>query len=289
MNILVTGSNGQLGKALQSVLPEALPKANIHFTTHDQLDITAAETLARFITDNEITHVVNCAAYTNVDRAEERKAECTAVNSEGVKALALAADNRGAKVVHISTDYVFDGHAFRPYRESDKVNPESHYGTTKRQGETALLALAPDSIIIRTSWLYGPDTDNNFVGRILQKAADPEGLKVVADQIGSPTYTYDLARAIAQILKTPQWFSGVYHYCNAGVCSRYDFAKAILDLSGHADTKLTPISTDTNFLNPSAAPRPHYSVLDTSKIRLTYGVDIPHWVDSLRACLSKRS
>ncbi len=285
MNVLVTGAGGQLGVALQHVLPKCV-KASFFFTDHSQLDITDAELLARFIADNDISHVVNCAAYTNVDKAEEDKAACSAINSEGVKQLAMAADNYGAKIIHISTDYVFDGHAFKPYSESDKVNPQSHYGASKRSGETALLALAPESIIMRTSWLYGPDRDNNFVKRIIAKAASGEGLKVVADQIGSPTYAYDLARVIARILSTPQWFSGVYHYCNAGVCSRYDFAKAILALSGRGNVAIEPISTDTNFLNATAAARPHYSVLDTSKIRLTYGAETPHWFDSLKECIS---
>lgn len=287
MNILVTGAKGQLGQALQYVLPKALPNARIQFLTHDELDITNAELTSRFIADNEITHIVNCAAYTNVDLAEENKASCTAVNTDGVKNLAVAADSYGSKIIHISTDYVFDGHSFKPYHESDKVNPASHYGTSKRAGETALLALAPDSIIIRTSWLYGPDCDNNFVKRILAKVSAPEPLKVVADQIGSPTYSHDLANAIAKILATPQWFEGVYHYCNSGVCSRYDFAKAILMLSGHGHKEIIPISTDTNFQNLSVAPRPHYSVLNTSKIRLTYGVETPHWIDSLQKCISK--
>lgn len=285
MNVLVTGANGQLGTVLQKVLPTGV-KASFFFVDRGQLDITDAESVGRFIADNDISHVVNCAAYTNVDRAEEDKAACTEINSEGVKTLAMAADNYGAKVIHISTDYVFDGHAYKPYMESDKVNPSSHYGASKRAGETALLALAPESIILRTSWLYGPDRDNNFVKRILSKAATGEGLKVVADQIGSPTFAYDLARAIARILATPQWFPGVYHYCDAGVCSRYDFAKAILMLAGLSDVELTPISTDTNFLNATVAARPHYSVLDTSKIRLTYGVETPHWFDSLKECIS---
>lgn len=285
MNILVTGANGQLGRALQQVLPDALPSANIIFAHHEDLDLTKGGEVSRFIEDNDISHIVNCAAYTNVDRAEEDKAACTAINSEGVKNLALAADNHGAKIIHISTDYVFDGHAYRPYKESDKVNPTSHYGTSKRAGETALLALAPDSIIIRTSWLYGPDSDRNFVARILAKANDPEPLKVVADQVGSPTYTYDLARAIARILSLPQWFEGVYHYCNAGVCSRYDFAKAILALAGKGDKTVIPINTDTNF-SITAAVRPHYSVLDTSKIRLTYNVETPHWFESLKDCIA---
>lgn len=284
MNVLVTGANGQLGAALQKVLPERV-KAKFFFTDHGQLDITKADEVGRFIADNDISHVVNCAAYTNVDRAEEDKAACTEINSEGVKILAMAADSYGAKVIHISTDYVFDGHAYKPYTESDKVNPASHYGASKRAGETALLALAPESIILRTSWLYGPDRENNFVRRIMAKAASGDGLKVVADQIGSPTYTYDLAGVIARILSTPQWFSGVYHYCNSGVCSRYDFAKAILMLSGMEQVPLTPISTDTNFLNATAAARPHYSVLDTAKIRLTYGAESPHWFDSLKECI----
>ena len=287
MNILITGANGQLGQALRHVLPTSLSCARINFLSHDELDITDAELTSRYIADNDITHIVNCAAFTNVDLAEENKATCTAVNTDGVKNLAIAADNYGAKIIHISTDYVFDGHSFKPYHESDKVNPASHYGATKRAGETALLALAPDSIIIRTSWLYGPDSKNNFVARIMSKIASPEPLKVVVDQIGSPTYTYDLANAVAKILATPQWFEGVYHYCNAGVCSRYDFAKAILMLSGHEDKELIPISTDANFLNISVAPRPHYSVLNTSKIRLTYGVITPHWIDSLKNCISK--
>lgn len=285
MNILVTGANGQLGRALQQILPQRT-KANIIFADREQFNVTNGDFAARFISDNDITHIVNCAAYTNVDKAEEDKAACTAINSEGVKLLALAADSYGAKVIHISTDYVFDGHAYKPYTESDKVNPESHYGASKRQGETALLALAPESIIIRTSWLYGPERENNFVRRILSKVSQPEGLKVVADQIGSPTFSHDLAEAIAVILNTPQWFPGVYHYCDAGVCSRYDFAKAILMLSGHDDVALAPISTDNNFLNATAATRPHYSVLDTSKIRLTYGVATPHWFDSLKKCIS---
>lgn len=284
MNILITGANGQLGMALRRILPQIL-NARLFFTDHTQLDITHGELLNRFIVDNDISHIVNCAAYTNVDRAEEEKAICSAINAEGVKTVALAADNYGAKIIHISTDYVFDGHSYKPYTESDKVNPASHYGSSKRAGETALLALAPDSIIIRTSWLYGHDTNRNFVGRILAKASSGENLKVVADQIGSPTYTDDLAMAIARILATPQWFPGVYHYCDAGVCSRYDFAKAILDLSGKGAVSIEPISTDNNFLNATAAPRPHYSVLDTSKIRLTYGVETPHWIDSLKRAL----
>lgn len=286
MNVLITGANGQLGTALQKVLPERL-KAKLFFVDHSELDITNAELVNRYISENDISHIVNCAAYTNVDQAEEAKSNCSAVNAEGVKILALAADNYGAKVIHISTDYVFDGRHYLPYKESDKVNPISHYGASKRAGETALLALAPESIIIRSSWLYAPGHKNNFVYRILRNAAKGGQLKVVADQIGSPTNAYNLASVILKILSTPQWFSGIYHYCDAGVCSRYDFAKAITLLAGLGNTQIEPISTDTNFMNNTAAQRPHFSVLDTSKIRLTYGITIPHWFDSLRQCISQ--
>lgn len=287
MNILITGSNGQLGSALKNVLPAQID-AKLFFVEHSELDITDAESVNRFISDNDISHIVNCAAYTNVDRAEEDKSTCSAVNSQGVKNLAVAADNYGAKIIHISTDYVFDGRAYKPYTESDKVNPSSHYGASKRAGETALLALAPESVIIRTSWLYSPERENNFVSRILHSAREGKPLKVVSDQIGSPTNSRNLANAIAKILSTPQWFPGIYHFCDAGVCSRYDFAKAILFLAGMEGVEVEPITTENNFSNQQPmAQRPHFSVLDTSKIRLTYGISTPHWFDSLRQCISQ--
>lgn len=286
MNILITGSNGQLGTALKKVLPEKL-EAKFYFAERTELDITDAESVGRFISDNDISHIVNCAAFTNVDRAEDDKSACSAVNSLGVKNLAIAADNYGAKIIHISTDYVFDGCSYKPYKESDKVNPISHYGASKRAGETALLALAPESVIIRTSWLYSLDRANNFVSRIIQNAKSGSQIKVVADQIGSPTNAYDLAEAIAKILVTPQWFPGIYHFCDAGVCSRYDFAKAIVYLAGMDSVEIIPITTDTLFSNQPTAMRPHFSVLDTSKIRLTYGITTPHWFDSLSRCISQ--
>lgn len=286
MNILVTGANGQLGAALKKVLPDMLD-AKFFFVAHSGLDITDAESVNRFILANDISHIVNCAAYTNVDRAEEDKSACSSVNSQGVKNLAVAADNYGAKIIHISTDYVFDGRSYKPYTESDKVNPISHYGASKRAGETALLALAPESVIIRTSWLYSPDRTNNFVARILQNAKTGATIKVVADQIGSPTNSYNLANAISKILLNQQWFPGIYHFCDAGVCSRYDFAKAIVFLAGIDNVDIVPISTDTNFSNQPTAERPYFSVLDTSKIRLTYGIITPHWFDSLRRCISQ--
>ena len=287
MKILVTGANGQLGRALRKVIEtETQLASQTLFATREQLDITDGESLSRFIEDNDITHVVNCAAYTSVDRAEEDKAACMAINSDGVKKLAMAADSYGAKVIHISTDFVFDGQSCRAYCESDKVNPMSHYGTSKRAGETALLALAPESIIIRTSWLYSSDGEKSFPAKILRAARSESRLRVVDDQIGSPTNAEDLSRAIVKILTTPQWFPGIYHYCNSGVCSRYDFAKVLLHLSGLDDkVEVVPVSTPVIYSEVAAVSRPPFSALNTSKIRLTYGVETPYWIDSLAKSL----
>jgi dTDP-4-dehydrorhamnose reductase len=284
MKILITGANGQLGQAMRQVLSTEHPDVTAIYATHEMLDMTDASAVERFIADNDVTYVVNCAAYTAVDRAEDDKAQCTAVNVDGVKNLAFAADNVGAKVIHISTDYVFDGKSYRPYHESDKVSPCSHYGATKRMGETALLALAPDSIVIRTGWLYSQYA-HNFVKTILRKSRELPQLKVVCDQVGTPTYAVDLARAIVKIIRSPQWVQGIYHYSNSGVCSWYDFAKAIMEFGGTAaGCKLVPILTEDY---PTAATRPYYSVLDKSRIRLTYAVEVPHWIDSLKECIKQ--
>lgn len=281
MKILITGANGQLGKALRKILDVSPLAQSVIYASHADLDIADSEQLSHLIEDEGITHIVNCAAFTDVDRAEEDKAACTTVNYDALKKLAVAADNFGAKIIHLSTDFVFDGLSYCAYSESAKVNPISHYGTSKRAGETALLALAPESIIIRTSWLYNLETDNNFPAKIIRKARSEKQLKVVDDQIGSPTNALDLARAILKILSTPQWFPGIYHYCNSGICSRYDFAKAILHLTGQNDhVELIPVSSDS-FAAGAGAKRPPFSALNTSKIRLTYGVETPHWVDSL--------
>lgn len=283
MKILVTGANGQLGNELRIALPEAFSNVPILFTDVEDLDLTDAAAVRRYVEDREITHIVNCAAYTAVDRAEEDKAACTAVNVEVVKNLALAADARGAKIIHISTDYVFDGRSFRPYRESDKVNPCSHYGTTKRAGETALLALAPESIIIRTAWLYSP-FGHNFVKTMLKLGSENSRLRVVYDQIGSPTYARNLAAAIVRILSSIQWVPGIYHYADSGVSSWFDFAKAIHRAGGISGCDVQPIPSEDY---PTAATRPFFSVLDTTRIRLTYGVETPYWLDSLQDCISR--
>lgn len=281
MKILVTGANGQLGRELRAVLDRDF-KDKALYTDISELDLTDEAAVASYVKDNDVTHIVNCAAYTAVDRAEEDKALCYKINVEAVRNLANAASEVGAKVIHISTDYVFDGKACRPYNEADKVNPVSQYGTTKRQGETALIALAPDSVIIRTAWLYSPH-GNNFVKTMLRLGAERKELNVVADQIGSPTYAGDLAEAIGKVLSSHQWVPGIYHFTNAGVASWYDFTKAIHEMGGVKDCEVHPIPTEDY---PTPAARPSYSVLDTSKIRATYNVTTPYWRDSLAKCIN---
>lgn len=281
MKILVTGANGQLGNELRLLLETEMPGTTI-YTDRDELDLTDAKAVEAFVLNNDITHIVNCAAYTAVDRAEEEKRQCALVNVDAVRNLGMAADAAGARLIHISTDYVFDGTGHRPYRESDKVNPISQYGTTKRQGETILLALAPESIIIRTAWLYS-SFGHNFVKTMLRLADTQPEIRVVSDQIGTPTYASDLARAILRILRSHQWVPGIYHFTNEGAASWYDFAHAIFRLA-RKDVKLTPIPTE-DF--PTPAARPAYSILDLQRIKATYGVEIPHWEDALEDCLRK--
>ena len=281
MKILITGANGQLGNELRELLEEKIPGQTI-YTDREELDLTDAKAVETFVVNNDITHIVNCAAYTAVDKAEDQKRECALINTDAVKNLALAADASGAKIIHISTDYVFDGTNHRPYRESDKVNPISQYGTTKRKGETALLALAPESIIIRTAWLYSSH-GNNFVKTMLRLADSQKEVRVVSDQIGTPTYARDLACAILKVHQSHQWVAGIYHFTDEGAASWYDFAHAIFRIAGKK-VKLVPIPTE-DF--PTPASRPAYSILDRSRIKATYGVEIPHWEESLEDCMKR--
>ena len=281
MKILVTGANGQLGTELKKILEATMPSVAI-YTDVDELDLTNAKAVESFVVNNDISHIVNCAAYTAVDRAEEEKSLCAQINIDAVKDLALAADANGAKVIHISTDYVFDGTNHRPYRESDKVNPISQYGTTKRKGETVLLALSPEAIIIRTAWLYSAH-GNNFVKTMLRLAEKNDEIKVVCDQIGTPTYARDLAAAIVTVLRSHQWIPGIYHFTDEGAASWYDFAKAIFRLAGK-QVKVKPILTEDY---PTPASRPAYSILDRSLIKATYGVTIPHWEEALADCMAE--
>lgn len=279
MKTLITGANGQLGTELHEILEREFPGQTL-YTDVQELDLTNAKAVDSYVANNEITHIVNCAAYTAVDRAEEEKMLCAAVNTDAVKNLAMAADANGAKIIHISTDYVFDGTNHRPYRESDKVNPISQYGTTKRKGETLLLALAPQAIIIRTAWLYSAH-GKNFVKTMLRLADSQPEIKVVCDQIGTPTFARDLASAVVKVLQSHQWVPGIYHFTDEGAASWYDFAKAIFRIAGK-DVKVTPILTEDY---PTPASRPSYSILDRTRIKATYGIEIPHWEEALADCL----
>lgn len=282
MRILVTGAAGQLGNELHNVLEQNKPGITLYTDIHD-LDLTDAAAVRKYIVDNEISHIVNCAAFTAVDKAEQEPAICAKVNTDAVKNIAEVAADYGVKVIQISTDYVFDGTAHMPYRESDKVNPISTYGTTKRKGEMVLLSMSPDAVIIRTAWLYSP-YGNNFVKTMLRLGTERNELGVVCDQIGTPTYARDLAEAIYAILTARQWVPGIYHFSDEGACSWYDFTKAIHRIAGITGCNVKPIMTDDY---PTAAARPPYSVLDKTRIKKTYGITIPHWEESLQNCIKQ--
>ncbi len=282
MKILVTGANGQLGVALREVL-EARNPGITTYIDRDELDITDRNATEAFLRSGNFSHIINCAAYTAVDRAEDDKLECATVNIDGVTNFARLADELGLKILHMSTDYVFDGHTWLPYSESDKVNPLSHYGSTKRKGETALIGLAPESIIIRTGWLYSP-IGENFVKTILRLSKSEPSLRVVCDQVGTPTYALDLAEAIATVIFARQWKPGILHFSNEGVCSWYDFAVAIQRIAGITDCPIRPVGS-SEF--PTPAQRPLYSVLDKSRFRATYSKPIPHWEESLVKCMDR--
>lgn len=280
MKILVTGANGQLGRELKTVIEGIKPGITV-YTDVEDFDLTDQKTVESFITNGDFTHIINCAAFTAVDKAETEQALCLKVNRDAVKNIATVATNLGIKVLHISTDYVFDGKSYRPYRESDKVNPVSAYGTSKRKGEMVLLSMCPDAIIVRTAWLYSPH-GSNFVKTMLRLGRERKELNVVYDQIGTPTYAYDLAEAVAAIIFARQWMPGIYHFTDEGACSWYDFTKAIHRMAGIEGCQVNPILTDDY---PTLATRPHYSVLDKTLIKKTYGIQIPHWEESLQKCL----
>ncbi len=284
MKILVTGSNGQLGRELQGQLDSRAPGSAVYIDI-DTLDLTDRSAVETYMRSGDFSHVINCAAYTAVDKAEEDKMQCSVANVDAVSNLARLADELGFKIIHISTDYVFDGNSCRPYREIDKPEPLSVYGVTKRKGETALIGLAPDSMIIRTGWLYSPH-GHNFVKTMLELGRRNSQLRVVADQIGTPTYAADLAKAITDILLSGHWSPGIFHYSNEGVASWYDVAVATLEYCGMENraAEIVPIPSSDY---PQAATRPLFAVLDKSKIKATYGIRIPHWQASLRHCLDR--
>lgn len=278
--ILVTGCNGQLGRSLRREFDKESDIEAV-YTDHDTLDITDERSVSRMLEDGKFDVVVNCAAYTAVDNAESDSVKAALLNTGAVGILGKAAVKNGAKVIHISTDYVFSGQNFRPYEENDEPYPQGMYGRTKLEGEALLTSFCQNSIIIRTAWLYS-EYGKNFVKTMLALADNKPEINVVADQIGTPTYAGDLAAAILAVIKSESWKPGIYHYTDEGVASWYDFTKAIMEMSGK-DTKVNPIPTSDY---PTPAKRPLYSVLSKQKIKNTFGLTIPYWRDSLRKCLN---
>ncbi len=280
--ILVTGAKGQLGNEIR-LLTDSFPNFDFTFVDIEDLDLVDDRQVFCFFAKQPFDYVINCAAYTAVDKAESEPGLAKLVNAHAPEILVRAATeyNPEAKLIHISTDYVFDGKHYRPYREDDPVNPVSVYGKTKLEGENAIKEF-DNVMIIRTSWLYS-SFGHNFVKTALRLAAEKKELTIVSDQIGTPTYAGDLALALLNILHAGYFQNGIYHYSNEGVASWYDFAKAILE-EKHIDKPVKPIATE-DF--PTPARRPYYSVLDKTKIKTTFGLTIPHWRSSLRECLEK--
>ena len=283
INILVTGANGQLGSELKSIYKNETFKfnkpVNYIFTDIDTLDISNSVILKKFFQDHSFDYVINCAAYTNVDLAEKEKEKAYNVNATCVKNIVESIKDKNTKFIHISTDYVFDGNSHIPYTEDMQTNPQSVYGSSKLDGEKYALE-SENTIVIRTSWLYS-SYGKNFAKSIHKLCKERESLNVVFDQVGTPTYAYDLANSILQIIKqsiTENIFSpGIYHFSNEGVCSWYDFAKIIAN-KANSKCNINPIESKDY---PTTVTRPFYSVLNKNKIKSTYSINIPHWQDSL--------
>ncbi len=280
MNILITGSNGQLGRSLQELQNNS---SHTFFNTDiNELDITNTIAIENYIAENHIDGIINCAAYTAVDKAESEHDLCQKLNAEAPAFLANAIEKHGGWLIHISTDYVFDGKSYRPYQEDDETQPNTEYGKTKLVGELNVLKLCKQSIVIRTAWLYSA-YGNNFVKTMMQLGQEREQLGVVFDQIGTPTYALDLAKVIMTIVDSGIK-PGIYHYTNEGVTSWYDFTLAIHRHSGINKCRVNPIHTEDY---PTPALRPHFSVLDKTKIKNTYNVNIPHWEASLQSLIKE--
>lgn len=283
-HILITGGNGQLGSEIRA-LQEQYPAFLFDFTDVEDLDITSPAALAEKMNAFAPDYVINCAAYTAVDKAEGDIDIATLINATAPRYLAEAAEKQGATLVHVSTDYVFDGTAHRPYTEDVPTSPDSAYGSTKLEGERLVLEASSRCIVIRTSWLYSA-YGNNFVKTMKRLGTERDELGVIFDQVGTPTYAGDLAKAILDILLVLEAGRvaepyGIYHYSNEGVCSWYDFATEIFRRES-ISCRVKPIETKDY---PTAAKRPHYSVLNKGKIKATFGLEIPHWAESLQVCL----
>ena len=278
-NILITGANGQLGSEIR-VASGQFPQFRFFFTDVTELDICNREAVHAYMAENHMDGIVNCAAYTAVDKAEDDAETCYRINRDAVKNLAEAAREYKLDIIHVSTDYVFDGKSYLPYTEVMPVNPSSVYGKSKLEGERILMEICPEAVIVRTSWLYS-SFGNNFVKTMLRLGQERDKLNVIFDQVGTPTYAADLAVALLSILAAGKPAAGIYHYSNEGVCSWYDFTRSIHRLAG-ISCDLVPIESKEY---PVRTPRPHFSVLNKAKIKQTYGIEIPHWEDSLEKCI----
>lgn len=279
-NIIVFGASGQLGQCIKKVAEQKV--VNIVFPHESEANILDTDALSKVFENYKPTYAINCAAYTAVDKAEEDTDLAHQVNVTGAENLAVQCKNHNAVLIHISTDFVFKGDKATPRVETDEANPISVYGQTKLDGEKAIEAVLSQHFIIRTGWLYA-EYGNNFVKTMLKLGAEREELKIIADQVGTPTYAIDLAGFILHIIEVNSKAYGTYHYSNEGVTSWFDFARAIFDIS-LADVKAIPIRTDEY---PTKATRPAYSVMDKSKVKQTFNIKIPYWRDSLITCIGK--
>lgn len=284
MNILVTGANGQLGNEMRIV--SRTSQDHYIFTDVAELNITNAMAVEKIVNDHDIKAIINCAAYTNVDKAEDDYDFAELLNATAVKNLAQAIKKNDGILIHVSTDYVFGGTKNNtPCSEDEPANPTGVYGITKLHGEQSIIETGCKHLIIRTAWLYS-EFGKNFVKTMLNLTATKPNLNVVFDQVGSPTYAYDLAQAIFNIVENRKYEGqdGIYHYSNEGVCSWYDFTKMIAEYAGHTDCDIQPCHSDEF---PSKVVRPSYSVLDKTKIKKTFDIHIPYWTDSLKRCLAE--
>lgn len=281
MNILITGANGQLGNEMR-VLVRENQQHTCFFTDVQELDICNEAAIEAFVAEHTIEIIVNCAAYTAVDNAEDNRELCDKLNHIAPGYLARAAQRHGAAIIQVSTDYVFDGTAHIPYTEEAPTCPASVYGSTKLAGEQEVMDGCEKAVIIRTAWLYSI-YGNNFVKTMIRLGRERESLGVIFDQVGTPTYANDLARTIYAIINKGI-VPGIYHFSDEGVCSWYDFTKTIHRLAGITTCKVSPLHTADY---PTKAARPHYSVLDKTKIKTTFGIEIPHWEESLEQCIGK--
>lgn len=279
--ILITGSNGQLGNSMRAATAGSINR--YIFTDVAELDITDRNAVINTVAKEKVDVIVNCAAYTNVDKAEDDTDAAFRLNCTAVENLAAAAKREDATLIHISTDYVFEGNANKPITEEEKTNPQGVYGRTKLAGEEAVIATGCKHIILRTAWLYSP-YGKNFVKTMQQLTSSKEKLNVVFDQVGTPTYAADLAELICHIIENDKLhIHGTFHYSNEGVCSWYDFAKEICELSGNS-CDIQPCHSNEF---PTKVKRPHFSVLDKTKVKSRFGITIPHWKESLRKCIKE--